>query len=343
MAMKHLFYILLVLISLKFISCEKIFLGKEPDNTPENNFKFLWQQVEMKYSFFDIKDVRWDSVYYKYSPLISDNMSQEQLFDCLAEMLYELKDGHVNLYSLFKTSHYDFSLLGPVNINFRIIKENYLNNNYEITGPFIHGYISGSDIGYIRYASFSNNITEQHFQYMLNKYKGTKGLVFDIRQNGGGYIENVFKILSRFLSQKTLIYYTQIKTGYISGPNDTTFGNPVPVYVVPSQEEKYTGKVIVLTDRGSYSASSFFTVACHAIPNMYIIGDTTGGGLGLPTSGQLPNGWIYRFPITRTISVSGKNWENGVPPDIYITMQPDHNVTGVDDILEEAILMILND
>jgi len=32
---------------------------------------------------------------------------------------------------------------------------------------------------------------------------------------------------------------------------------------------------------------------------MVLIGDTTGGGWGLPNGGQLPNGWTYRLSITK--------------------------------------------
>jgi hypothetical protein len=322
-------------------SCEKVFLGPDIDNTPRSNFSYLWQKVEMGYSFFDIKDVDWDSIYYHYSPLVTNDMNKEELFNRLAEMLNELKDGHVNLYSPFKTSRYDVSMLGNVNIDFRLIKDYYLTNGIEITGPFAHGFLQNHNIGYIRYASFSNALTNTHFEYMLNRYEDTHGIIFDIRQNGGGYIENVFKILSRLIDQKTIIYYSRIKTGYI-GIDDSTFSAPEAVFVTPANGSRYLKPVVVLQDRGSYSAASFFAVSCLALPSITLMGDTTGGGLGLPNGGQLPNGWTYRFSVTRTLSVDGKNWENGVPPDQYITLSPDHNVTGIDDILEAAIERILH-
>jgi len=333
--------IIFAAISLLFLSCEKVFLGKDIDNTPRNNFSYLWQKVEMGYSFFDIKETHWDSVYMKYSPLVTNDIPNEQLFDIMATMLNELKDGHVNLISPFKTSRYDISMLGPVNIDFRIIKENYLGENITTTGPFTHGFLENGKVAYIRYPSFSNSITSQHFEFMLNRYKDTEGLIFDIRQNGGGYIDNVFQILNRFVSEKTLIYYSSIKTGY-TGSNDTTFSTPEAVFATPSGGLKYQRPIVVLTDRGSYSASSFFAVACHAIPHITLMGDTTGGGLGMPNGGQLPNGWTYRFSVTRTISIDGKNWENGVPPHIYNTLHPDHNLTGIDNIIDDAIALIMS-
>ncbi len=334
-------FIAILLISTVLSSCEKVFLGKDIENSPRNNFNYLWEKVATGYSFFDVKEVNWDSVYYHYSPLITDELTQEQLFDHLAEMLNILRDGHVNLYSPFKTSRFDVSMLGPVNIDFRVIRENYLHEDFVITGPFSHGFLENNEVGYIRYPSFSNSVTHQHLDYILNRYKDTRGLIFDIRQNGGGHIENIFKILSRFVDQKTIVYYSRIKTAYY-GVTDSTFSEPVPVFVSPSSEIRYLNPVVLLTDRGTYSAASFLTVSCFALPNFTIIGDTTGGGLGMPNGGQLPNGWTYRFSVTKTLCVDGNNYENGVPPDMYLTLSPDHNVTGIDNILEKAIEVILN-
>jgi C-terminal processing protease CtpA/Prc len=73
------------------------------------------------------------------------------------------------------------------------------------------------------------------------------------------------------------------------------------------------------------------------MPNMTVMGDTTGGGLGLPNGGQLPNGWTYRFSITRTLDPQGNNFENGVPPDIVSIMTDEERVNGVDKVIEDAI------
>ena len=96
----------------------------------------------------------------------------------------------------------------------------------------------------------------------------------------------------------------------------------------------------VLTDRGSYSATSYFSLGVRAINTMTLIGDTTGGGLGAPNGGQLPNGWTYRFSITKTISHDGINWENGVAPDIQVDLDPNQALNGIDAIMERAITFI---
>ncbi len=63
---------------------------------------------------------------------------------------------------------------------------------------------------------------------------------------------------------------------------------------------------------------------------------TTGGGLGLPNGGQLPNGWTYRFSITQALTLDkNPNYENGVPPDIRVLFN--WKDLTKDEILERAI------
>lgn len=319
-------------------ACEKIVFEKKAENTPIDNFNYLWLEVNNKYAFFDHKEVIWDSIYVKYADQIYEDMPDTLLFTVMANMLNELRDGHVNLVSPFNISRYDITLLGPVNINQRVITENYIGNDGYITGGFNHNFIKDGQIGYIWYPSFASSpISEYELDFLLDKYKNTKGLIIDIRQNGGGYVSNVFSLLSRFSNDKKLLYKTQIK----SGPYEDNFTDLEDIYTEESSSEIYPGKVAILTDRGSYSASSFFSVCTYAYDNIFLVGDTTGGGLGLPNGGQLPNGWTYRFSITRTIAVDGNNYESGVPPDYTVILSDDATTTGIDNVIEFAVEKIL--
>lgn len=319
-------------------SCEKIAFEKQMENTPINNFNLLWSEANHKYAFFDHKEVDWDSLYVVYSEQISEDMSDTALFNVMASMLNELKDGHVNLVSPFNISRYDITLLGNVNINTRLVKENYLGDNYYSTGGFRHNFIKDEQIAYILYPSFSESIiSDYELDFIMDRYKNTKGIIIDIRQNGGGYVSNVFKLMSIFSDDERLLYSTQIK----SGPYEDNFTLLEEVYATKSGRDIYEGKIAILTDRGSYSASSFFSTCTYAYENVFLVGDTTGGGLGLPNGGQLPNGWTYRFSITRTIAINGENYENGVPPDYTVLLSDDAAQTGIDDIIEFAAERIL--
>ena len=333
--MKHLAITLLAIV-LILTSCEKMFIEEDFESSnPQDNFDYLWNECNEKYSFFDVKNIDWNQIKATYQEKLFDGMSQDSLFNVLGGMLTELRDDHTGLKSNFNISTFGVNYLGQDNFDWRIIEDNYLSQDFYISGPFLHNFIANGDIGYIRFSAFTGTVDSTNLDFILERYKNTKGLILDLRENGGGAVTDVFSILSRFVETKTLVNYSRIKTG--TGHND--FSEAQPAYVSPYEGIRYTNKVTVLVDRGTYSAGSFTSLATKALPNMVLVGDTTGGGLGLPNGGQLPNGWTYRFSITQALTLDkSPDYENGVPPDIQVLF--DWNDLTKDEVLERAILEI---
>ncbi|MBG6130743.1 C-terminal processing protease CtpA/Prc [Aquimarina sp. EL_43] len=324
----------ILLISLSLTSCEKALFENDLASTnPKDNFEYLWNECNEKYSYFDVKNIDWDVVKSEYAAKIYDGMSEDSLFNVLGGMLTELRDDHTNLISNFNVSTFRVDYLGQDNFDWRIIEDHYLNRDYYITGPFLHNFLDNKEIGYVRFPSFPGTVDADNLNFVLNRYKNTKGLILDMRENGGGAVTDIFAILSRFVERKTLVNYSRIK----SGPGRNDFSAAEPVYVSPYSGIRYKNKIVVLVDRGTYSAGSFFSLATKALPNITLIGDTTGGGLGLPNGGQLPNGWTYRFSITQALTLDkNPDYENGVPPDIEALI--DWSDLTKDEVLERAIL-----
>ncbi|MDE6011138.1 MAG: peptidase S41, partial [Prevotella sp.] len=74
---------------------------EEFDNTPQGNMEALWKIIDEHYCFLNYKHeaygLDWDQVHEKYRAQINNNMTNQQLFEVLTNMLAELRDGHVNL------------------------------------------------------------------------------------------------------------------------------------------------------------------------------------------------------------------------------------------------------
>ena len=330
--------LILSVITLFFLSsCEKVLFEEDLASTnPHENFEYLWNECNEKYAYFDLKGVDWDAIKIMYSSKIYQGMSDDSLFSVLGGMLKELKDDHANLISNFNTSFYGVEYQAQDNFDWRIIVDNYITEDYYLSGPFAHNFIANNEIGYIRLSTFTNPINSESLDFILDRYKNTKGLILDLRENGGGAIPNVFQLLSRFVETETLVYYSRIKAG--SGQND--FTDASGAYVQPYNGIRFTKNVMVLTDRGTYSSGSLLALATKALPKVSLVGDTTGGGLGIPNGGQLPNGWTYRFSATQTLTLDKQpGYENGVPPDVMI--QFDWSDLNKDEILEMAINELL--
>ena len=304
----------LTIIGALLTGCENLILEDDLETrNPRANFEYLWQQVDEKYAYFDLKGIDWDERRTFYSSQIHDGMTEDSLFNLMAAMLRDLRDAHVNLSSNFNLGFFEIERLGQDNFNWRTITDHYLPDNYYISGHFMHDFLVDQRIGYIRFPGFTGMVDDHNLDFILDRYRDTEGLIIDIRENGGGTPQDMYRLLSRFVSEETLIYYSQIK----NGPDHDDFSQPEAAYVEPHKGLQYLKPIRVLTDRGTYSAGSFTALAIKAIPNMLLVGDTTGGGLGAPNGGQLPNGWTYRFSVTKALTLDqDESFENGVPPDV---------------------------
>lgn len=328
----------IILILFLLLSCDGLILeGDMATRDPRTNFDYLWTEVDQKYAYFELKGIDWDEIYDIYSPRVSSRISGDSLFRVMGAMMDELKDDHVNLISDFNLSFYGVENLGPDNFDWRIIQDNYLPRDYYISGPFAHDFLLGTDerVGYIRLSSFTGSVGG-NLGFALYRYRKTNGVILDLRENGGGAVSDVYSILSRFVDEKTLVMYSKIK----NGPGHNDFTEPEAAYLEPNSGTRYQRKVVLLVDRGTYSSGSLTTLAARAIPNITIMGDTTGGGLGLPNGGQLPNGWNYRFSVSQVLDLNLNNeFENGVPPDIVQYF--DWNDLSTDEVIERAVQEIL--
>lgn len=307
--MKPFFFFLCFLF---LFGCEK---ATKYNSSPRDNFEALWRIMDENYCFFAFKDVDWDDVYDRYNLLVKDTMNQYELFDILGKMLAEVKDGHTNLISSFDMSRYwawyeDY----PANF-YKEIQDNYLGTDYKIAGGMKYKRLADDQIGYVYYGSFSSGVGENNLDYMFAHFKECKGLIFDVRDNGGGSMLYSDRIASRFLEERILTGYTQYKKG--NGHND--FTQPNPVYLSPSDRTRWLRPVIVLTNRHSYSATNDFVNVMRLLPQVTVMGDRTGGGSGLPFSSELPNGWSVRFSACPVLDVNKQHTEFGsFNPRTYI-------------------------
>ena len=320
---RHLYiYILLFLVS----GCIR---EEQFDNSPKGNFEALWKIMDEGYCFFEYKDIDWDAVYRKYEPMITEDMSQDGLFEVLGNMLGELKDGHVNLYSASDMSRYwswyeDY----PRNFDILTIENRYLGNSYRIAGGMKYTILS-DNIGYVYYEDFSRAVGEGNLDEMLAYFAPCNGIIFDVRDNGGGTLTYAERIAARFTNEK-------VHTGYImhkTGPGHNQFSQPKPVYVEPSNRIRWQKPVAVLTNRSAYSTTNEFANIMRYMPNAVLIGDRTGGGAGLPFTSELPNGWGVRFSASPHLDAEKNHIEFGIEPDIKIDLT---SLTLHDDIIEEA-------
>jgi len=307
-------------------------------NTYRGNFESLWKIIDTRYCFLDFKHINWDSIHTVYKPKVDTVKTELSFFNLMDNMLYELKDGHVNLFSDFDESrNWSWFLDYPSNFNTDLIKKNrYLGSNYFIAGGFLYARIDKGRVGYIYYPSFSDAFSDNNIAYIMTYFSQCKGLIIDVRDNGGGSLDYSKQLASYFFNIETITGYIKHKTG--DGHSD--FSAPVAMKTPAHKTIQWQRPVIVLTNRKSYSATNDFINRMKQSPMGIIVGDKTGGGGGLPLSSELQNGWLVRFSSSPMYDSSMQSTEWGIDPDYNVALTYADELNGIDTIIEKAIVLI---
>lgn len=333
--MKNLLLPIVLLLSL--VSCHDL---EEYADNPEGNFEALWTILDEHYCFFSQKDIDWDAVHDRYARRIAPGMNREELFIVCADMLNELRDGHVNLSASFNTSYYrEWWSAYPQNFNLRVIEDKYFNYNYRQTSGMMYGFLS-DNIGYLYYPTFSQTVGEGNLDNVLYFLSSARGLIIDVRDNGGGSLTNVETFVSRFITEPTVVGYISHKTG----PGHDDFSEPRAITYRPAAAGRIRwGKpVVVLANRSTFSAANNFVSVMKNLPGVKVAGATTGGGSGMPYSSELPCGWGVRFSACSILDARRESTESGVEPSqgCEAEITPADMAAGRDPILEKAISLL---
>lgn len=326
----------LVFASFLLVSCVD---EEEYDNNRAGNFETLWKIMDEHYCFFNEKaqtyGVDWNEVHQRYAQYVKEGISNYQLFELCCNMLGELHDGHVNL-----TSPWDYGREWSWKENYPAnfsdsLQRRYLGTDYRITCGMKYRILE-DNIGYIYCPSFSNGIGDGNLDYIMLYLATCNGLILDIRNNGGGQVTTAEKLAQRFAPYEVLVGYIRHKTG--KGHND--FSEPEEQTIKGAGSLRWLRKVCLLTNRGVYSAANEFTKYMKAIGkatgNITIIGDTTGGGGGMPFTSELPNGWTVRFSACPMYDCDGYSIEQGIAPDYHVDLNDEDFHKGKDTIIEYA-------
>ncbi len=167
---------------------------------------------------------------------------------------------------------------------------------------------------------------------MLSYLALCRGLIIDIRNNGGGTLTYAEKLAARFTNEQVLVGYMRHKTG--TGHND--FSEMEPQYLEPSSRLRWHKPVCVLTNRSVFSSANEFTMYMKALPGVKLVGDRTGGGAGMPFSSSLPNGWNVRFSACPMYDAQQESTEFGIEPHYYVNLTDEDFQRGQDTIIEFA-------
>lgn len=196
----------------------------------------------------------------------------------------------------------------------------------EVIVPSVSHRMLDDKIGYIRISSFVNG-TQKDFEDALAdlQSQGMQGIVFDMRDNGGGMVDSVVAILDDILPAGTVVY-TMDKSGkredYIS-----------------DDAKKIDIPVTVLVNENTASAAEIFTGAIRDFNYGTIIGTNTFGKGIVQSTVPLSDGSAVKITVATYYTPSGECiHEKGIKPDIELEFSyADENPTEYDELKDNQV------
>ncbi len=340
--------IFLSLAVLTFSSCEKIIFEETPETEALNIFDEYATIVAEKYAMLEFKGVDIDMLSDSIRGTIQNGITEEELFSKLGIITSRLRDGHSNLIQDKKKENSlvaGFDLLAgyPAGIDLNILTNNYLKKDLNPTIKTLEGgdlgvravwgtLVQNKEIGYVWIPSWGAAITDEEIEQIFTDIKDTKGLIFDMRLNGGGDPSLATKFAAYFTDKAVDTGFERFKIG----PNKNDFSDSRVIMQPTSNNNKYLKQVRVLTDRNVYSASTTFLYSVDPIETIKTMGQRSGGGSGSVADGYLANGWYWSLSTSEFIDAKGRHLDDGVDADIPVAL--DVNDATKDEVMEAAIL-----
>jgi len=184
-------------------------------------------------------------------------------------------------------------------------------------------------VAYIRLSQFGDNTNEDWEKAVADVVAGStvKGLVLDVRNNPGGYLEGAVWIASEFVKSGTVV--SQVNS---DGTRED--------YPVDRRGKLLTIPMVVLINKGSASAAEIVSGALRDYKRATLVGETSFGKGSVQTPEDLPDGSSVHITTGRWLLPDGDSIsKKGITPDI--TVATDATNATADAQLEKAVELLV--
>jgi carboxyl-terminal processing protease len=202
-----------------------------------------------------------------------------------------------------------------------------------------------SGVAYVAANTFGSDAVVKEFDKVFLQILGTKGLIIDVRNNGGGSSDIGYALIARLIDKP--ITQTSVWRTRDYRPVFRAWNRPMPLFeggdsgvVEPRGERPFAGPVTVLIGPNTYSAAEDFLVPLKMAGRAKLVGTATGGSTGQPlivevygAYARICTKWDRMPDGTEFVGV-------GVQPDVRVEPTREAIASGRDVVLERAIQVL---
>jgi C-terminal processing protease CtpA/Prc len=210
------------------------------------------------------------------------------------------------------------------------------------TAPVQLRFLPGN-VAYLQVTEFETDAGFKRFVAAFDSIKNTKGLIIDLRRNGGGSSGYGFSILS-YLTDKTYHPGTYQSRTYSAVGRARGAGVKFePLYTDYTEGPAgagrlYTKPVAVLISGETFSAAEDFCSAYVGLKRGALVGEPTGGSTGQPFAFAVPGGIMARVCTKRDAYPDGTEWNGiGIQPTVLVRPTVAALQAGQDPVLAAAL------
>jgi len=174
--------------------------------------------------------------------------------------------------------------------------------------PVARGQLLEENIGLVTIYNFNSNCAQETIETIKKLIdQGAQKLIFDVRNNPGGYASELVKVLDYLLPEGKLF---------------TTVDYAGNTHTDMSDESCLEIPMAVLVNKSSYSAAEFFAAAMAEYDAAVVVGEQTSGKGYFQSTFRLPDGSAVGLSIGKYYTPQGKSLADvGVTPDIQILLE----------------------
>lgn len=203
------------------------------------------------------------------------------------------------------------------------------------------------DIAYLALDHFESDAGVKKLESLMPTIMKAKGLILDVRANGGGSSVHGAAILS-FLSKKPVPYARSTErqeSNVMRTQGDLILLDTLRAGVAKpyskERKEVYAGPVVVLAGAKTFSAAEDFLMSFVTMQRGTVIGSATAGSTGMPMSFKLPGGGSARICVKHDSFPDGREFvDKGIPPDMEIVPTVADIRAGRDVVLDKAVAVL---